>query len=504
MKKIFLLLGLTLLLSCNKDDHKIKMTFLQVNDVYEIAPLEGGKVGGMARVETLHKQLLKENPNTYLFMAGDFLNPSLIATMKYKGEKIRGKQMVDVMNAMHFDLVSFGNHEFDLKYKALKKRFYESNFQWIATNASHKNKDGSNSAFQVERNGKKEDIPRTYILNVKDADGTEAKIGFFAPCINSNPKDYVDYGDFYEDSKNAYKVLEGKTDFVVGLTHLKQSQDEMIAKMLPKVPLIMGGHEHTNRLVPIGDCKIAKADANARTAYVHRLEYDTKSKKLTINSELVNIDEKIPFDDKVDGIVKKWTAILDEKIKKFVANPDEVIFVANKPLDGRDTPIRSTQTNLGTLIAQAMSKAYDDKVDCVFYNGGSVRIDDQLQGNITGVDVFRILPFGGSALKVKMKGRLLERALKYGRLNKGKGSYLQHYNISYNEADKTWLIGGKPLDRNKIYTVAISDYLLKGFDIPFLKPENKNIIKVYAPNEGEPAYDIRNAVIRLMKELKEN
>ena len=504
IKKIVFLLTLFLLFSCNKDDHKIKMTFLQVNDVYEISPLEGGKVGGMARVKTLHKELLKENPNTFLFMAGDFLNPSLIATMKYKGEKIRGKQMIDVMNAMHFDLVSFGNHEFDLKYKDLQKRFNESNFQWISTNARHKLKNGQVVPFYVEHNSAKTDIPRTYILNVKDADGTAVKIGFFAPCINSNPKDYVDYGDFYEDSKKAYRSLENKTDFVVGLTHLKQEQDEMIAKMLPKVPLIMGGHEHTARLVPVGNCTIAKADANARTAYVHRLEYDTKTKQLKISSTLVPIDDKLAFDDKVDGIVKRWAAILDDKIKSFIKDPNEVVFVANTPLDGRDIPIRSRQTNLGMLIAKAMSAAYDDKVDAAFFNGGSVRIDDRLQGNITGVDVFRILPFGGSVLKVNMTGRLLEKVLKYGKLTAGKGSYLQRHNIDYDQEHKIWKVRGKPIDKNKIYSIATSDYLLKGLDIPFLRPENKNVIKVYAPKDNETAADVRNAVITLMKKEKHN
>ena len=505
MKKIIFLFTLILLFaSCNKDDHKIKINFLQVNDVYEIAPLEGGKVGGMARLETLHKQLLKENPNTFLFMAGDFLNPSLIGTMTYKGEKIRGKQMVDVMNAMHFDLVAFGNHEFDLKYKDLQKRFNESNFQWLATNAQHKLKNGNVVPFYVKHHSTKTNIPRTYILNVKDADGTSVKIGFFAPCINSNPKDYVDYGDFYEDSKKAYRNLENKTDFVVGLSHLKQKQDEMIAKMLPKVPLIMGGHEHTARLVPVGNCHIAKADANARTAYVHRLEYDTQTKKLKITSTLVPIDDKLAFDDKVDGIVKRWTAVLDDKIKNFIDNPTEVVFVANTPLDGRDTPIRSTQTNLGKMIAKAMSAAYDDKVDGVFVNGGSVRIDDQLQGDITAIDVFRILPYGGSVLKVDMTGRLLEKVLKYGKLTAGKGSYLQLYNIDYDKDNKVWKVQGKPINRNKTYTVATSDYLLKGLDIPFLRPENKNVIKIYAPNENETAFDVRNALIKLMKKEQHN
>jgi len=504
MKKIFIVFVLGVLFSCHTDDHKIELTFLQVNDVYEIAPLEGGKVGGMARIATLHQQLLKENPNTFLFMAGDFLNPSLIGTMKYKGEKIRGKQMIEVMNAMNFDLVSFGNHEFDLKYKDLQKRFNESDFQWVSTNAQHKTNDGKTVPFYIEHDSMRQDIPRTYILNIKDKDGTRVKIGFFAPCINSNPKDYVDYGDFYEDSKNAFKYLKPKTDFVIGLTHLKQEQDEMIAKMLPEIPLIMGGHEHTARLVPVGNCKIAKADANARTAYVHRIKYDTKTKELLITSKLIPIDDHLAFNDKVDGIVKKWMVILDKKIKEVTPNPNEIVFVANTPLEARDTPIRSQQTNLGKLIAQAMANAYNNEVDAAFFNGGSVRIDDQLQGNITAVDIFRALPYGGNVLKVKMSGELLERVLKYGKLTAGKGSYLQRYNIDYDMDNKTWLIAGKPINKQRVYTVATSDYLLKGLDIPFLKPENKNVKAIYEPQDNEMAADVRNAVISLMKELKHN
>ncbi|MFN0203690.1 MAG: bifunctional metallophosphatase/5'-nucleotidase, partial [Bacteroidia bacterium] len=74
--------------------NEVNFTFLQVNDVYEIAPLEGGKLGGMARVASLKQALLKENPNTYLFLAGDFLSPSVIGTVKIRDEKVAGKQMV--------------------------------------------------------------------------------------------------------------------------------------------------------------------------------------------------------------------------------------------------------------------------------------------------------------------------------------------------------------------------------------------------------------------------
>ncbi len=503
MKKIVVLLLFVLVVSCGKkDDHKINITFLQLNDVYEIAPLEGGEVGGMARVETIHKKLLAENPNTFMVMAGDFLNPSLLGTIKVDGERVRGKQMIEVMNAMNFDLVGFGNHEFDLKYNDLQKRLNEANFNWISTNAKHKIDSVKIVPFYTEKNGVKQNIPTTFIKEFKDADGSSVKIGFIAPTINSNPKDYVDYGDFYEASKIAFNNLKNKVDIIIGLTHLKQNQDEMLSKMLPEIPLIMGGHEHTNRLVPVENAKIAKADANAKTVYVHRLTYNSKTHKIDIVSELIPINNKIKSDTKVARITQKWVNLLDDKIKTFIKKPNEIIFIAKVPLDGRDTPIRSIQTNLGKIIARAMAYGYNDKVDAALVNGGSIRIDDQLKGNITAIDIFRVLPYGGSVLKVKLKGHLLEKVLQYGKLKAGNGAYLQRYNATFDKGKKQWLIGDKPINIKKIYTVAFSDYLLKGFDIPFLKPDNNGIVEVYTPKETEISSDIRKSVIAYLKEQK--
>src|SRR5690349_14700268 len=86
-------------LSGTKDDGKISINFVQVNDVYEIAPLSGGKEGGIARVATLKKKWLHENPNTLLVISGDFVSPSVYNSLQYEGKAIRGKQMVEALNA---------------------------------------------------------------------------------------------------------------------------------------------------------------------------------------------------------------------------------------------------------------------------------------------------------------------------------------------------------------------------------------------------------------------
>ncbi|WP_439132755.1 bifunctional metallophosphatase/5'-nucleotidase [Polaribacter sp.] len=496
IKNIAYILSIALFFSCNKNDDKIEFTFLQINDVYEIAPIQGGKFGGMARLETIHKDLIKENPNTMLFLAGDFLNPSLLGTIKVDGQRVRGKQMVEVMNAMNFDLVAFGNHEFDVSQKDLQQRLNESNFPWITANVKQKTAEKA-IPFYKKRNGKKESVQETFVKEFSDADGTTIKVGFISVCIPSNPKDYVEYGNMFVKARASYVKIKDSVDVIFGLTHVKLANDKRIAKLIPDLPLIMGGHEHTNNYEKIGNTIIAKADANAKTAYIHRISFDKNTKKTVVKSELKEINETIKSDEEVGKIVNKWQNILTTKIKEIIPKPDEVIYATSIPLDGRDTPIRSIQTNLGAIITKSMSFSFNDKVDCALVNGGSIRIDDQLTGNITPIDIFRVLPYGGAVLKVKLKGRLLKRVLDYGKLAAGTGAYLQRFNAE--KIGEQWFIKNQPLDIKKNYTVAFSDYLLKGFDIPFLNAENKEVISVYKPNENEMAIDIRKAVIEYLK-----
>ncbi len=163
-------------LTDSKDDGLIEVIFLQVNDVYEIAPLPGDNRGGMARVATLKKQLLAKNNNTIMVMAGDFLSPSVIGTLDDEnGDGIKGAHMVDVLNVAGLDLVTFGNHEFDLKEEDLQKRLNESDFEWVSSNVLHVI-NGETNVFHKVKNDKKEYFPKTVIKHFQDADGTKLKV----------------------------------------------------------------------------------------------------------------------------------------------------------------------------------------------------------------------------------------------------------------------------------------------------------------------------------------
>ncbi len=484
------------------DDGKITFKFVQLNDVYEIAPLSGGKYGGMARVAHAVDSIKNVEPNTYLFMAGDFLNPSLLGTIKVNGERIGGRQMIEVMNAMDFELVTFGNHEFDLSEKNLQKRLDESNFYWTSANIFQNNDDGPRSFF-FRRDQDTIYVPETYSIPMTDSDGTRIDVGLFSVTLPSNPQDYVYYADIFLEASSAYTALQmQRADVIIGLTHLQIEQDKELAKRFPDISLIMGGHEHNSMLVPTENATIAKADANAKSIYIHSITYDTKTGQVQIDSKLMPIDARTPSKPEVKAIVDKWNAILETKIKEVVADPDEVIYVSENPLDGTDSANRSLQTNLGAIVSGAMTNAYPGEVVGALVNGGSFRLDDMLDVEVTSLDIFRVLPFGGSILKVDMKGSLLKEVLDYGKSQRGTGAYLQRDGITQNQKGE-WLVNNSNIEAEQVYKIALSDFLLKGYDIPFLTAENEGVINVYQPVKNETGFDIRKAVIIFMKSINQ-
>src|ERR1044071_9306980 len=103
-----------------KQPVQTKITILQLNDVYQISPVDKGKSGGMARVATMQKQVRAASPNTLFLIAGDFISPSVASRL------FKGKQMVDALNAAGLDIATLGNHEFDFGADVLRARMKES------------------------------------------------------------------------------------------------------------------------------------------------------------------------------------------------------------------------------------------------------------------------------------------------------------------------------------------------------------------------------------------
>lgn len=484
--------------SQKSSERQVDITFLHVNDVYEISSLEGGKVGGMARLATLRKELISKNANTVTILAGDFLNPALISTFKYEGKSIKGKQMVEAMNAVGFDWVGLGNHEFDLDEADLQKRIDESTFNWLASNALE-NRKGDLTPFYKMVNGVKTSFPKTAILTFKNAQGRAVKMGMFSVVLPSNKRDYVYYSDFFETAVKTYEILKPECDFVVAITHLNKADDAKLAAMLPEIKLIMGGHDHDNMIEKVGNTIIAKADANAKTAYVHTITFDTESKKVLINSNLRKLNESIAQDSAVAMVVKKWDDIMDVALKKVGMDRNEVVTQLSEPLDGRESTMRNGRSNLGDLIAKSMTASASKPVDCSIFNSGSVRIDDQLSSRITQLDIMRILPFGGKIVEVALKGRLLERILESGIKNKGNGGFLQWDKIRHDETKNEWFINGKLLDVNQDYYIAIPKFMMEGKEtnLGYLTAQNLDVQSITESDEKD-INDVRNDVRKIL------
>ena len=481
--------------AASKDDGRIEVTFVQINDVYEIAPLSGGKEGGMARVATLKKEYHQRNPNTFLVIAGDFLSPSVYNSLQYEGKAIRGKQMIEAMNAAGMDFAVFGNHEFDIKESELQERINESDFQWISSNAFHKT--GSGTAPFTYRNTT---IPETFVLNIRDADGTTAKIGFIGLVLPFNKADYVSYTAALSTAKEMYNRLKDSVDAVIAITHQSLQDDITLAKEIPGLAAIMGGHEHDQHFEKVGKIYITKALANAKSAYVINLTINKKKKRIKVTPGLEKINETVAIDSTTNAVVQKWQNIAEKNYSSLGFDAKKVLITTGDPLDGREAEVRSHATNLTKLIIASIADAVPT-ADVVLMNSGSIRVDDIVQMPVTEYDIIRTLPFGGGIREADMKGSLLIRVLEQGKKNIGSGGYLVHNENLVNAEDK-WLLNNVPIDASKIYHVAITDFLLTGKEanLDYLNPTNADIVKVYdaATTISDPRSDIRLAVIRYL------
>jgi len=469
-------------------DTLVKLTLLQINDVYEITPVSNGKEGGLARLATLRQQLVRQNPNTFMILAGDLVSPSALGTAVVDGERLAGKQMISALNAAGLNYCTFGNHEFDLREQPFLQRLAESKFKWFASNAF----DRSQKPFpHVEEN---------IVFTVANASNQQLRIGLFGVMLTKNKPDYVTYTDPLAAAQKQVQALRDKVDILIAVTHLQLDEDVKLAQTVPGIDLILGGHEHENMQLWRGAnfTPIFKADANTRSAYIHDLTYGTETRRLQIDSRLQRITEEIPEDTAVGQVVQGWIDQAFNAFRKMGFEPGKLVVNSPITLDGRESTVRNYPGKLTDIIVEGFLNATPG-AELAIFNGGSVRIDDELPpGNISEYDVIRILPFGGNVVQVEMRGRLLQQVLEQGVANKGTGGFLHAANVTWNAPGNAWLINGKPLDQRRNYKTALNDFLLTGNEqgLSFLNRQNPDL-KVL----NENVIDVRRALIVQLQKI---
>ncbi len=464
---------------------RVPVTIIQINDIYEISPVAGGKEGGVARLATLRRQLERQNPKrTFLILAGDVFSPSALGAAEVDHEKIDGAQMVAALNAAGLDYATFGNHEFDISEAHFHQRIAESRAVWFSGNV--RDKDGKPFDKVLD----------SVVFTVHGAKGAKVRIGLLGATLNSNQKPWVQYLDAVATIGAQAKELRPKVDVLIAVTHQTLEDDQRLATSVPGLDLILGGHEHENWQLRRGqgDTPIFKADDNARSVYVHHLLYDTHARKLKLISDLREITDKIPEDGTTAKVVKAWTEKAYAAFRASGFDPEEVVTTTRETLDGRDGTVRKSSNRLTQIVANAILHEWPQG-DAAIYNSGSIRIDDEIPAGspITQYDVLRILPFGGKVNGVELKGSLLESVLNTGLANAGSGGFLQTANI---EPDGThWKVAGQLLDPERTYKIAIDDFLLTG------KERGLQSLKAGSPGVG-PVVELRDIRLALIDELK--
>lgn len=367
----------------------VKVTLLQVNDVYQFAPVDQGTRGGLGRVMTLKKSILKENPNTLLLMSGDTISPS-VESITYKGA-----QMIEAWNAIGLDYATFGNHEFDFGPDVLKDRIGESKFGWVAANV-----------IDTTTNKPFAGVPQ---FVVREFGGV--KIGIFGLVLpetksTSKPGPNVEFRNPCETAKAMVAQLrEQGVKVVIALTHLSMREDKEVARCAD-VNLIIGGHEHSLLESHAGKAPIFKMNSDARDLGRIDLNISPTTGELeSIDWKVIPVDINTKEDAEFAPVYRKYANLLAE-----LARPIGLTTVA---LDARSAENRTRETNVGNFIADAFRKA--TAADVGLMNGGSVRADAIIgPGKLTQRDLLSILPFKNKLVKIEVSGATLRETLEHG------------------------------------------------------------------------------------------
>ena len=228
--------------SCDLISNDVKISILHTNDLHsqiEAFPANHDKFpdrGGFARRGEIFKSLIKTNPNTLIFDAGDIFQGTPYFNF------FQGELELSLMKKMGYNAATIGNHEFDAGLEILKKNIINNDFQFISSNYDFTNTDlnGITSIYKIyNRQGIK--------IGVFGL-GIELK-GLVNPFLYKETK-YYDPIEISQEMINILKKRE-KCDLIICISHLGHNYktdkicDTKLAKMTSDIDLIIGGHTHT-------------------------------------------------------------------------------------------------------------------------------------------------------------------------------------------------------------------------------------------------------------------
>jgi len=436
-----------------QDAETTKITIIHTNDTH--ARLEGTATEiGFAKIATLIKEAKEANPNTLVLDAGDTLHGMPIVNIS------KGENAVKVLQAAGYDYMTVGNHDFNYGKERLFELRDMSEVGMICANVL---------------NEKGESIFTPYVI--KEIGGV--RIGIFGlatpeTTYKTSPSNVV--GLTFEDpvkvSEKMVAELKDKTDVIIALAHLGLDESSVItskalAENVKGIDVIIDGHSHTTLetgLMVNGVLIAQTGNYDSNLGYVNiEVQGGNIVSKTAELLSAANAANTVP-DPEITETINKLKEANKSVFDKVVAKTD--IY-----LDGVRENVRTKETNLGNLSADAVRSA--SGADVGFVNGGNIRIAIN-PGDITFGMIAELFPFGNTVQVKKITGEdllaVLEHSVSGYPAAQGGFLHVSGMEFTFDPAQPAGSrvteakVNGAALDKAAEYTVAINDFLGIGGD----------------------------------------
>jgi 5'-nucleotidase / UDP-sugar diphosphatase len=472
-----------LVLSASVAQADYTLHILHVNDLHSrIEPInrfdstcsaedetEGKCFGGVARLATkvaeLRAALEAEGQNVILLDAGDQFQGSLMYTT-YKGAV-----EAEFMQAIGFDAMAVGNHEFDDGPAGLAAFLDKVGFPVISGNI-----DVSRSNLLAGR------VADHVILDVGGA-----RIGIVSALATdtvetSSPGDDVVFADEAEALRADVAALEAQgVDKIIALTHVGLPRDLDLAASVPGLDAIVGGHSHTlmsnteEGALPypqmVGGVPVVQAFAYSKYLGHLVLEFDAAGQVTAASGDTILLDASVTPDPAIAARVAELAGPIAELKARVVAE-------AAADIDGARESCRIRECAMGNLVADAMlDRVKDQGISIAIQNGGGLRAGIAA-GQVTMGDVLGVLPFQNTLSTFQATGATVLAALENGlsQIDEGAGRFPQVAGMRY-VLDPAADLGARvvsaevmeggawvPLDPARTYGVVTNNYMRGGGD----------------------------------------
>ena len=376
---------------------------------------EQKEVGGFAKIKTLINEKKKEDPDTLILDGGDFSMGTLIQTV-YDTEAAE----LRMLGYLGYDVTTFGNHEFDYRSQGLANMLKAAkssgetlpeivvcNVDWDSMEKAGLNDGQKQIQSAFETYGVKD-----YVM-VQKGDVKIAVVGVFGKdALECAPTCELSFKDPVEAVKKTVEEIKKneEADMIACVSHggtwedESKSEDELLAKAVPDLDLIISGHTHS---------ELQEAIRHGNTYIVSCGEYGRNlgSLSMTQNSdgrwnlsayELIPVSEDVKADKATQ---ERIDALMDTVDTNYLA---DFGYTRKEVLAQNDVEFNSLEEmgtehkelNLGDIMADAYvyavenSEYYDgDPVDVAVVPSGTVR-DTYTKGDITVEDVYNSFSLG--------------------------------------------------------------------------------------------------------------